>query len=923
MAIDLNGNIFVADRANHRIRRITPNGVISTVAGSSNSGGFSGDGGPGASARLNAPQSVALDAAGNLYIADTFNQRVRKLSPDGVITTIAGNGSASDGGDGGPATAAQLSAPYDLAFDDAGNLYVSTSSRVRKITPQGVISTFAGGGAVYGGEGAPATSVNLSNPTGLTFDRAGVLYIADRNNRAIRAVSPNGAIRTVVRSTEPTDLASDAAGTIFVAESQRITRIAKFPAGDNQPPVIAITSPTTAPTYATAAQYFQVRGTASDNTLVVRIGFSNDRNPSGPNIRNLIGENAAQAESEIGAMRISSDERSAVSWQVDPQLKPGINRLTFTAWDVMGNSGSAQLTVNYKPFGLLETFAGKPGEPGSNDATTPRGAQFYAPRNLAFDSAGNLFVADTGNHRIRKITQAGVVSTVAGNGSVGFSGDGGAATAAALNEPRGLAIDPAGNLYFADSLNHRIRKVSSAGVISTVAGTGEDGFSGDEGPAMMARLNMPLGVVVDTGGNLYIADTNNRRIRKVAAASGVITTVAEPNYSSSQVFPAPGLNYPAAIALDREGNLLIADRDASRIYKLTPTGALTTIAGDPNGSLGDDGIPALKARIDQPIAVTSDPIGNIFLVTQAYNEIRRVTPDGLIYTVPRAAVVDAESLVPINVAQATGLAIDRAGKVYIADPGNHRIAVLTLGDFPPAAAVSAASFAIDKGLSTSSIVAVFGANMAASTEAATTLPLPYSLAGTTVAINRGGVEYPAQLFFVSPSQINLLVPDDPALIPGFVRIIITNSQGEISVAPAQIYSYAPALFSANADGQGVAAAVALRVKADGSQSYEPVGVYDPAQNKFVSLPIDLGPPTDQVYLILFGTGFHKVEYLREVVVLVGGVPAQVLYAGAQGGFAGLDQINLLLPRNLAGRGEVDISVTVVGRTANTIRVQFK
>src|SRR5262249_5626853 len=153
-----------------------------------------------------------------------------------------------------------------------------------------------------------------------------------------------------------------------------------------------------------------------------------------------------------------------------------------------------------------------------------------------------------------------------GNGSAGFSGDGGAATAAALNEPRGLAIDAAGNLYFADSHNHCIRKVSAAGVISTVAGTGEGGFSGDEGPATMANLNMPLGVVVDAGGDLYIADTNNRRIRKVIAASGKITTVAEPNYSDSQAFPAPGLNYPAAIALDREGNLLIADRDASRIY---------------------------------------------------------------------------------------------------------------------------------------------------------------------------------------------------------------------------------------------------------------------------------------------------------------------------------------------------------------------
>lgn len=232
--------------------------------------------------------------------------------------------------------------------------------------------------------------------------------------------------------------------------------------------------------------------------------------------------------------------------------------------------------------------------------------------------------------------------------------------------------------------------------------------------------------------------------------------------------------------------------------------------------------------------------------------------------------------------------------------------------------VSAASF-LEAGLASEAITSAFGTNLAASTQVATSAQLPTSLAGTRVFVrDSANVERLAPIFFIAPSQINYQIPMGTSAGPATVTVAL-NDQA-MATATAQIAMAAPSLFAANANGQGVASAVALRVKADGSQSYEPVSVFDQSQNRFVSRPISLGASNDQVYLVLFGTGIRNRSALNNVTVKIGGVDAPVEYAGPQGGFVGLDQVNIRLPRTLAGRGEVDILLTVDGKQSNVVKI---
>ncbi len=235
--------------------------------------------------------------------------------------------------------------------------------------------------------------------------------------------------------------------------------------------------------------------------------------------------------------------------------------------------------------------------------------------------------------------------------------------------------------------------------------------------------------------------------------------------------------------------------------------------------------------------------------------------------------------------------------------------------------VSAASF-VGTELASESIVAAFGNGLASATQVATALPLPTTLAGTRVLVRDSvSIERAASLFFVSPTQINYQVPSGTAA--GLATVLITSGDGTISLETVRIASVAPGLFTADASGRGLAAATALRVRADGSQSFEPVAGFDAAQNKFVALPIDLGPATDQVFLVLFGTGLRFRSNLSAVTAKIGGADATVTFAGAVPDFIGLDQANLAIPRSLIGRGEVDVMLTVDGKAANTLKVSIK
>ena len=540
LALDWIGNLYLADTNNHRIRKIAVDGTITTVAGTG-SGGFSGDGGPATKAQLYSPSGVAVDLAGVLYIADTTNNRVRKVGPDGTITTVAGGGT---GGDGGPATSAGLRYVYDVAVDAVGNLYIREWFAIRKVNPQGTISTYrtvdcegrglavdasgsayvpcrvgtvvrldpGGSGAVMAGggwalgDGGPATAANLGSPLDVAVDMANNIYIADSGNHRVRKVSGRGTITTVAGSgqpalsgdggaaagatlSEPGGVLADAAGNIYIADS-----------GNGR-----------------------VRKIGRDGTISTVAGGGTELGDGGPATKALLLEPAGLALDRTGSLyiadygdwRIRKVDRSGTIATVAGGKRGGDS----------GDGGPATDALVYGPTGVTVDASGNIyiAEDGrSIRKVDTRGiistlvADKY-PAGVALDTGGNLHMTNTHDHLVQKIAASGALTTVAGNGRAGFSGDGGAATLASLDRPTSLFFDAAGNLYITDRNNQRARKVNANGVISTVAGNGTARFWGDGWAPTMASLSWPEGLAVDATGNVYIADTGNDRIRMIPA----------------------------------------------------------------------------------------------------------------------------------------------------------------------------------------------------------------------------------------------------------------------------------------------------------------------------------------------------------------------------------------------------------------------
>ena len=274
--------------------------------------------------------------------------------------------------------------------------------------------------------------------------------------------------------------------------------------------------------------------------------------------------------------------------------------------------------------GIISTVAGNGTEGFSGDGGLATSAQLGWPWSVAVDSSGNLYFVDGLNRRIRKVSTSGIISTVAGNGTKGFSGDGGAATSFELGDASGLALDASGNLYFVDS--NRIRKVSTSGIISTVAGNGTKGFSGDRGAATSAELGAPVGVAVDSEGNIYIDDEGNDRIRKVDT-SGVITTVAGGGSNGlAEGGPATSaeISDPVGLAVDSGGNVYFADVNNGRIRKVSTSGIITTVAGNGDYGYNGDSIPALSAKLSTLGGVAVDSAGDVYFVDEQNQRIRKV-----------------------------------------------------------------------------------------------------------------------------------------------------------------------------------------------------------------------------------------------------------------------------------------------------------
>jgi len=586
VAVDGTGNVFIADTNNNRIRMVTPDGVITTVVGT---GGYGsgGDGGSAVSARLAAPRGVAVDQAGNLFIADSDNNRIRMLTAGGVITTVAGEGTAGFSGDGGPALAAQLKYPVGVAVDGAGNLFIADryNNRIRKVTPDGIISTLTGGRSGFSGDGGPAASAQINDPRGVAVDRSGNVFIADAGNERIRVVTPDGIMNTVAGSGPgfggdggaavsarlglPVDVAVDGAGNLFIADRGN----------------------------------FRVRRVASTGVINTVAGTSDDGGPAS-----------------------SAQLNSPTVLDVD-----GAGNLFIADSD-------SQRIRKVTTAGIITTLAGNGAVGFSGDGGPATSAELNYPGGAAVDAAGNVFIADTRNHRIRKVTPGGIITTIAGNGATGFGGDGGPATSAQLSYPWSIAMDGAGNLFIADTGNHSIRKVDPTGVISTVAGVGTRGFSGDGGPASSAQLTNPNGVSVDATGNLVIADSGNNRIRKVTP-DGTINTVAGNGIygpaGDGGAGTAAQLAFPNSVVVDEAGNLFVADTDNERIRKISSAGVISTVAGNGTHGFGGDGGTPSSAQLASPYGIAFDGINTLYIADLDNGRIRKV-----VFTVTPFTITD-------------------------------------------------------------------------------------------------------------------------------------------------------------------------------------------------------------------------------------------------------------------------------------------
>lgn len=629
-ALDGQGNLFVADSFNHVVVRISPSGTLSLIAGNGKAG-FGGDGGPATAASLNGPTGVAVDNAGSLFIADRDNHRVRKIS-NGVITTIAGDGIGRFNGDGLPPLSTSLNHPSGLAFDNAGNLYVADqfNERVRKVSG-GVVTTVAGTQALncsgpcdaYGGDNGPAVQASLADPVAVAFDSANNLYIADRANARVRKVDRNGIITTIAGNGSLGNNADGIPGT-------------------------------------SASIYPEGVAVDSTGNLYIADSFTNRvRVLSGVVINTVAGNGVGSYSGDQGQAKAA-----------------GLDQPTGVAVDSKGQlfiADSGNERVRKVAGGVISTVAGTGRGSYFGDGGPALSAGMLQPQAMTIDRNGSLYIADTGNHCIRKVS-GGVMTTVAGTGVSGFGGDNGPATNALLDSPQAVAVDAAGNLYIADTRNNRIRKVSG-GIITTVAGTSNAGYSG-EGPATSASLWLPQGLAVD-GTALYVSDTYNLRVRKVS--NGVISTVAGNGRIGPVADNGPAtsasLSFPTGIALDGSGNLYIADTENFRIRKVS-SGTITTVAGIGKEGFSPDGTSAIGAYLDTPIGVAVDNAGNLW-IAESLNARVRLVSHGVLSTVAGTNrsdfAGDGGLAANASLTNPYGLAVDATGNLYIADTFANRI----------------------------------------------------------------------------------------------------------------------------------------------------------------------------------------------------------------------------------------------------------
>ena len=600
IAIDRLGNLYLSDTDNHRVRKVS-GGVITTIAGTGVAG-FSGDGKSALNAQLNFPYGLALDSAGNVYVADFGNQRVRRISPEGVITTVAGTGRKASSPDGAAPTDTSLLSPRNVAVDAAGNLYIAEfeGHRVRKLTPDGKLSTVAGTGvAGWSGDGNRAPAAQLNYPAGMAFDRAGALYFADSGNNVVRKLYADGTIGTVLGRNPGTTLytplavAVDPAGTLYVGDSTFVVR-AYTTAGK----WIGYAG-TGVPSFsgdggsAVSAALNSVNDLAADlnGNLFIADGVRLRRvDPSG-SIVTVAGDGYAHSVGDGGPATMAQ------------LYQPSALTLDSAGNLFIADSGTERVRQVMRD-GTVTTLAGTgTAARGAADGSPAGNVALNTPMGVAMDSSGNVLVADTYNHRVLLVTPARAIRTVAGTGTGGASPEGTAPLVAQLRGPRAVCADRTGNLYIVDTSNHRVLRLPPGGTLQTAAGNGSRGSAGDDGAARFAQLNTPSACATDSAGNLFIADTANHAIRKVNPA-GVISTVAGTGVAGTSweesVATDARLDSPRGVVVDDMGDIFIADTGNHRIRQVTPDGRIHSIAGSGAAGFAGDGDPAAERVAERP-----------------------------------------------------------------------------------------------------------------------------------------------------------------------------------------------------------------------------------------------------------------------------------------------------------------------------------
>jgi sugar lactone lactonase YvrE len=579
LAIDVGGDIYVADTDNNAIRKVTPAGVVTTLAGQP---GISGSAdGIGPEARFSSPKGIAIDTTGAIYIADTGNVTIRKVMPTGAVTTFAGTAGAP-GADDGLGAAARFSDPIGLAVDAGGDVYVADSNvdTIRKITATGVVTTLAGTVGIEGSADGIGAAARFFSPTGVAADLEGNLYVADRLNSTIRKVTPVGLVTTLAgqagvsgvadgigaaaQFSVPFSTATDAAGNVYVADNsgdsiRKITSagvvttvrsgLASNLGGFND---TGLTVDPLGNLYIadTSSTIRKITPTGVVTTLAGQAGVSGSANGIGPAARfTTPGGIATDAAGNVYVAEYQTIRKITPSGVVTTLAKDPFQSAIDVATDVEGNVYVTEGTAVSKitPAGAVTTLAGVYGVVGSADGIGAS-AEFFGAQGIGADAAGNLYIADSQNNTIRKITSAGVVTTLAGQPGISGSADG-IGPAAQFTYPYSIAIDPAGTIYVTDHDSQTIRRVTATGVVTTIAG--QPGISGSaDGIGAAARFNGPTGIATDAAGNVYVADNGNNTIRKIAPAGVVSTVVGVPGQAGFNGGALPGvIGYPREIAI--------------------------------------------------------------------------------------------------------------------------------------------------------------------------------------------------------------------------------------------------------------------------------------------------------------------------------------------------------------------------------------